>query len=130
MANRCRKKDASKHDIEHSKWYHNANKVVLSNTLNANDFDHTTVINKNLSENIKALKTLSDKEILVFGSPSATHSLIDQDLIDGYWLFVNPILLGNGVPLFKNIKEKTKLELINTNQFECGVTEMSYLVKR
>lgn len=103
---------------------------MLSNTLNANDFDHTTVINKNLSENIKALKTLSDKEILVFGSPSATHSLIDQDLIDGYWLFVNPILLGNGVPLFKNIKEKTKLELINTNQFECGVTEMSYLVKR
>jgi len=38
--------------------------------------------------------------------PTATHSLIQLNLIDGYWLFVNPIILGRGIPLFIDIKDK------------------------
>lgn len=52
------------------------------------------------------------------------------NLIDGYWLFVNPIILGQGIPLFADIKKQTKLELLDTRQFTCGVTELSYTVDK
>ena len=68
------------------------------------------------------------KIILLFGSPTATHSLIQQNLIDGYWLFVNPIILGRGIPLFENINDKIKLKLLTTRRFNCGVTELNYVV--
>src|SRR5690606_41857749 len=42
------------------------------------------------------------------GSPTATHCLIEQNLIDGFWLFLNPIILGQGIPLFKNIENKDR----------------------
>ena len=67
---------------------------------------------------------------MLFGSPTATHALIQLNLIDGYWLFVNPIILGQGIPLFKNIKEKTKLKLLTTRPFTSGVTELSYIVDK
>jgi dihydrofolate reductase len=124
------KPNATKHDIEHSKWYSKIHKIVLSKSLNDDNFNNTTIIRDNLSERINDLKQQSDKEILVFGSPSATHSLMQLDLIDGYWLFVNPIILGNGIPLFKNVQEKIKLNLLSTKQFDCGVTELNYSVER
>ena len=57
-------------------------------------------------------------------------ALIQLNLIDGYWLFVNPIILGQGIPLFVDIKEKTKLKLLATRQFSSGVTELNYIVDR
>jgi dihydrofolate reductase len=67
---------------------------------------------------------------LLFGSPSATHSLIKLNLIDGYWLFVNPIILGKGIPLFTDINNKIRLNLLTTHQFTSGVTELNYSVDR
>jgi dihydrofolate reductase len=66
----------------------------------------------------------------VFGSPSATHALMAEKLIDEYWLFINPILLGQGVPLFKNIKDRTALILVNSKIFPSGVVCLQYQVKR
>jgi len=52
------------------------------------------------------------------------------DLIDGYWLFINPIILGRGIRLFENIQAETKLKLQSTKQFTSGVTELSYIVDK
>jgi dihydrofolate reductase len=120
--------DASKHDIEHSTWYNKAHKVVLSKRLKGSSLTNTTIISDNLSKEIAEIKQGSGSEILVFGSPTATHSLIQLNLIDGYWLFVNPIILGRGIPLFVDIKDKIGLKLLTTRQFTCGVTELNYLV--
>lgn len=124
------KPGASRHDIEHSKWYKKIRKIVLSTTLKDTGLTNTQIIADRVPEQINALKQQEGKEILVFGSPRATHALIQENLIDGYWLFVNPVILGNGVPLFTNIKNKTKLKLVNTQQFTSGVTELNYLVDR
>ena len=122
--------DASKHDIEHSKWYKEAHKVVLSKTMKDADLTNTTIISDNLSNRINEIKQKEDKDILLFGSPTATHSLIQLNLIDGYWLFVNPIILGQGIPLFTDIKDKIKLKLLTTHQFTCGVTALDYTVDK
>ena len=125
------KPTATRHDIEHSKWYRNVHKVVLSKTMKDEGLTNTTIISDNLSDSINEIKRKDgSQDILLFGSPTATHSLIQQHLIDGYWLFVNPIILGQGIPLFTGMKNKTKLKLLTTWQFTSGVTEMNYLVDR
>ncbi len=53
---------------------------------------------------------------------------MEENLIDEYWLFINPILLGNGIPLFKNIKTMTKLKLMSTRAFDSGVIGSNYVV--
>ena len=121
--------NATQHAVEHSKWYNNIRKVVLSKTLQESDLTNTTIISNNLSDRINEIKKDGDKEILLFGSPTATHLLIQQNLIDGYWLFVNPIILGQGIPLFEDIKDKVELKLLpTTRQFDCGVTELNYIL--
>ena len=127
------KPTATKHDIEHSTWYKKSHKVVLSKTMNPDSYrdagTNTKIISDNLQVRINELKQSEGEEILLFGSPTATHSLIQQNLIDGYWLFVNPIILGQGIPLFADIKDKIKLKLLPaTRQFICGVTELNYVV--
>lgn len=124
------KPTATKHDIEHAKWYSQVHKVVLSKTMKDTGLTNTQIINANLSDSINEIKQQAGTEILLFGSPTATHSLIQLNLIDGYWLFVNPIVLGRGIPLFTDIKDKIKLNLLNTQQFNCGVTELNYTVDR
>jgi dihydrofolate reductase len=124
------KPNASKHDIEHSKWYSEVHKVVLSKTMKGSDLTNTKIISDNILDRINEIKQQGDKEILLFGSPTATHSLIQLNLIDGYWLFVNPIILGQGIPLFADIKDKIKLKLLTTRPFTCGVTELNYTVDR
>jgi dihydrofolate reductase len=127
------KPTATKHDIEHSKWYSKVHKIVLSKTLKEAVLTNTKIISENLSDRINEIKQSrfdGGKDILLFGSPSATHSLIQLNLIDGYWLFVNPIILGQGIPLFVNIKDKIKLKLLTSRQFTCGVTELNYTVDR
>lgn len=122
--------NASKHDIEHSKWYSKVHKVVMSKTLNVDGLANTTIISDNLTERIQTIKQQPGSDILLFGSPTATHALIQLNLIDGYWLFVNPIILGQGIPLFKNIKEQVKLNLLGSHQFNNGVTELDYVVEK
>ena len=121
---------ASKHDIEHAEWYSKVHKIVLSKTMKGAALNSTTIIDDNLLERINEIKQQPGSEILLFGSPAATHSLMQLGLIDGYWLFVNPIILGQGVPLFTDIKDKIKLQLLTTHQFTCGVTELNYTVDR
>jgi dihydrofolate reductase len=125
------KPTATKHEIEHSKWYSRVHKVVLSKTMKHRGLANTKIISDNPVVKINEIKQQGDKEILLFGSPRTTHSLIQLNLIDGYWLFVNPVILGQGIPLFVDIKDKIKLKLLpTTRQFTCGVTELNYTVDR
>lgn len=124
---------ATRHDREHSKWYKDVHKVVLSRTMKDEGLTNTTVIRDQLSDRINRIKQSPDggkEDILVFGSPTATHALMQQNLVDGYWLFVNPVILGRGIPLFADINDKIKLNLEGTRQFTCGVTALDYTVAR
>ena len=122
--------NASKHDKEHSAWYNKVQKVVLSTTISEEGLDNTTVIGDHLRENITKIKQQEGKNILIFGSPTASHSLLSQGLIDEFWLFVNPIILGYGIPLYKAETETTKLKLIESKMFSCGVIALRYETMR
>src|SRR3954463_11823525 len=79
------KPNASKHDKEHSAWYNKVSKVVLSTTMTEDGLENTTVIAEDLSENVNKIKKAEGKNILIFGSPRATQSLLNEGLIDQFW---------------------------------------------
>lgn len=92
--------------------------------------ENTTVISDGLAARINRIKEQDGKNILIFGSPGASHSLLREGLIDEFWLFVNPVLLGEGIPLFKGVQELTKLNLLETKIFSSGVIALHYEKKR
>ena len=120
----------TRHDIQHSKWYKNVAKVVLSRTMQGAKLANTQIISDHLVEEINQLKQGPGKEIVIFGSPSAAHSLMSMKLIDDFWLFVNPVLLGRGIPVFKDINEKTDLTLVKAHVFSSGVVCLHHTLKR
>lgn len=122
--------DASKHDKEHSAWYKQVSKIVLSRTMSGEGLENTTVISDDLTSNINNIKNREGKNILIFGSPRASHSLLSLGLIDEFWIFVNPVLLGEGMPLFKDVREITKLKLIESRTFSGGVIALHYEKKQ
>jgi len=124
------KPNATKHDIEHSQWYNKVNKVVLSRTMQSKESNKTIFISDNIFNEITRLKHQAGKNILIFGSPTAAHSLMEHNLIDEYWLFVNPILLGRGIPVFARIKEKITLKPLMIKEFPCGVTALHYTLDK
>jgi dihydrofolate reductase len=122
--------NATKHDIEHSQWYNKVDKIVLSKKMKANGLTRTTFIADNIFSEINKLKHQTGKNILIFGSPSAVHTLMEYNLIDDYWLFVNPVLVGQGIALFANIKDKINLRYLSNKVFSNGVIGLNYTVDR
>src|SRR5260221_2028990 len=76
--------NASKHDKEHSAWYNKVSKIVLSKTISEKGLDNTIVISDQLADNINKIKKQDGKNILIFGSPGASHSLMSLGLIDEF----------------------------------------------
>lgn len=121
---------ASKHDRVHSAWYNKVNKIVLSRSYHGLTTDKTTFLGDNIVEEIKKIKEEPGKNILIFGSPSAAQILMENNLIDEYWLFINPVLLGKGIPVFPAAGKRIDLQQISSKTFPCGVTGIHYSVSR
>jgi dihydrofolate reductase len=121
--------NASKHDIHHSTWYNKVPKVILSTTMQETKDSNTSIINNHLTTHINELKQQPGKNIVIFGSPTAVRSLLRRNLIDDLWLFVNPVILGQGIPLFKDIKEPIHLKLSTNKAYPSGVICLHYQKK-
>ncbi len=121
--------NATQHDIEHSAWYKSVSKIVPSRTMKGSVPKNTTIISENLADEIRKLKKEDGKEIIMFGSPTIVHELTAENLIDDYWLFVNPILLGGGNSLFKAFNQSIYLKLISSQVFSSGVVCLHYETK-
>jgi dihydrofolate reductase len=103
----------------------NISKIVFSRTLKKVDWKNTILKHEINKEEIIALKQQAGKNILV-GSPSLIVALTQLDLIDEYQLAVHPVVLGSGLPLFKNIRERVNLTLLKTKTFGCGIVALYY----
>jgi len=101
-------------------------KIVLSGTIKATGLLNTRVFGENIPENINKIKQQDGKNIIIFGSPSASNSLLKMGVVDEFWIFVNPVLLGQGMPLFKDITESVQLTLLETRTFDNGVIALHY----
>jgi dihydrofolate reductase len=80
-------------------------------------------------EEIEKLKQEPGKDMVIYGSASVVQELTNYGLIDEYQLLVHPFILGAGKLLFKNIKEKVNLKLVNTEARPSGVVVLTYQPK-
>ena len=103
----------------------NISKIVFSRTLKNVDWKNTKLKKEVIKEEVLELKQQAGKNILV-GSPSLIVALTQPGLIDEYQLTVHPIILGNGLPLFKNIQERINLTLLKTKIFGSGAATLYY----
>ncbi|MDO6431395.1 dihydrofolate reductase family protein [Flavitalea sp. BT771] len=122
------KPGATRHDKEHSNWYNKVDKIVLSKSMAGQHIPKVTVVSKDLRPQISKVKEMPGGDIVIFGSPGAVQSLMKENLVDQIWLFVNPVLLGSGVPMFRDIDHRKKLTLLADARFPSGVMSLKYEV--
>ena len=103
----------------------NISKWVFSRTLRQVTWKNTALKNEVTKEEILELKRQEGKNILV-GSPTLIVTMAQLNLIDEYQLAIHPIILGRGLPLFKNIRDKINLTLLKTKTFGSGVAALYY----
>ena len=121
---------ATKAEIAYSDWYNNVQKIVISKRMPNVSVNNTIVVREKIANEISYIKKQPGKNILIFGSPSTSYELMQHDLIDSYWMFVNPIIFGEGIPLFTRLAKKTRLQLLSTRQFSNGEIALNYVADK
>jgi dihydrofolate reductase len=101
-------------------------KVVFSKTLNKISWPNTRLASGNLSEEINQLKNKQGKDIMVYGGASFVSALIENNLIDQYHLFINPVAIGRGMSIFGKLGDKQDFVLVQTEVFPCGIMVHHY----
>jgi dihydrofolate reductase len=69
------------------------------------------------------------KDIWLYGGASLITTFINLGLVDEFRLSVHPIILGEGKPLFIDIKQRVNLTIVNTKTFSSGVVQLIYHLK-
>jgi dihydrofolate reductase len=105
-------------------------KVVFTKTLNKSKWINTDIATGDLIEEVSKIKSQNGRDIIVYGGASFDSSLIKEKLIDEFYLFVNPIVMGSGKTIFRDLKEIQKLKLIDSKVFDCGLVLLHYEVKK
>jgi dihydrofolate reductase len=105
-------------------------KVVFSRTLSKVNWENTSLFHDHPDQVISNLKKSLKNNIFIFGSANLSATLIKYGLIDEYRIIINPIILGEGIPLFSGISERINLNLRKTKIFKSGNVLLHYEPKR
>ena len=118
--------DAIKNDPIVAEKMNTLPKIVFSRTLEKVEWNNTRLVKANIEEEIKKMKKQSGKDMALLGSGSILSQFARQGLMDEYRIMVNPVVLGDGKPLFKDIKDRLNLKLTNTRTFGNGNVLLYY----
>lgn len=121
--------NAGEHEKQHSAWYNKVNKVVLSTTMKPADAPNATIIGRNIEQELIKLKQGPGKGIQIFGSPGVVSSLTNMGLIDEYWIFLFPVIIGKGLPLFRDMKRVEGFKLLSSKALGSGAIALHYQTK-
>lgn len=111
--------DASPVEREFAELWTTKPKVVFSRTLTEVHWN-STLVRENAVEEVRRLKAAGDGVMEVGGANLAAH-LIPHNLIDEYQVFVSPVVLGGGTPMFPPLDKRLQLRLVETRNFATAV---------
>jgi dihydrofolate reductase len=101
-------------------------KLVFSRTLRSADWNNSTLVNANSSEEISRLKHEGDRNMFVFGSANLCETFINDNLFDEYRIGIAPVILGSGRPLFRKGISSAKLRFVSAQQLSTGGVILTY----
>ncbi len=96
-------------------------KYVVSSTLTDPGWQNSTVLSGDWLAKVRALKEEDGRDVVVTGSITLTHALIEAGLVDEYRLFLYPVVQGRGRRLFPEGHEIPRLRLEEVRHFRTGV---------
>jgi dihydrofolate reductase len=102
-------------------------KVVFSSTVTDVEWGNARLTDRPVEEEIPALKQQPGKDIVVFGGASFARSLAAHGLIDEYRINVQPVTLGDGLPLLHGLSEPQRLELVSSTAWADGPVTQVYV---
>ena len=102
-------------------------KYVASTTLEEPlEWNNSTLLKGDVAEAVSKLKQEDGGDILVAGSRTLVHTLMEHGLVDELHLMIFPIVLGSGDRLFPDTPDTTVLKLVDTKAFDSGVVVNTY----
>jgi dihydrofolate reductase len=113
------------YDRKYAPIWRDTPKIVFSRTLGRAGWN-TEVVGENIAEQIMKLKEQPGKGLVLFGGADMAATLIRLGLIDEYRLFVHPVILGGGTPLFPAFDDRVDLRLVQTRTFDSAVVHVHY----
>jgi dihydrofolate reductase len=113
-------------DIAFADMMNNYTKVVFTSTLTSSSWTNSKLVKGNLKNAILELKQQKGKDIIIYGSGQLIGSLVELGLIDEYVLWVHPVVLGEGKPLFKYLSDTMTMKLVRSHTFHSGVVMLDY----
>jgi dihydrofolate reductase len=103
-----------------------AKKFVCSNTLKKADWNNTTILKDDIFQQVEQMKQEEGNDMTILGSGSIITQFAEKGLIDEYQFMIDPVAIGDGTPIFKNMKHTLELELIGSKIFNSGVVVLTY----
>src|SRR5262245_37895539 len=97
-------------------------KVVFSRTLTRADWPETRIARGDLAAEITAMKREPGKDLIAWGGATFAESLTKLGLVDEYRLIHQPVVLGDGLPMFRGLTSPLLLELVETHTYDGGAT--------
>lgn len=101
-------------------------KIVFSRTLAKVDWNNSRLVEGNVKDEVTRLKQLPGKDLALFGSANLAATLMQLSLIDEYRIFVTPIVLGSGTPMFQPTASTIPLKLLKATTWSSGVVAHWY----
>ncbi|HXB08167.1 MAG TPA: dihydrofolate reductase family protein [Puia sp.] len=103
-------------------------KIVFSKTLAGQklEWNNSGLADGDAASVIRRLKGEPGKDLVVYGGERFVGSLVKENLIDEYHLFVNPAAIGKGLSIFKGLEGYQHFELVAATPFECGIVVLQY----
>jgi dihydrofolate reductase len=117
-------KVASKGEIDYAHFADKTPHIVLSTTLNEVAWKNTRIV-RDVDE-IRKMKQQPGKDMHAVGGAALVSSLMNLGLIDELRLVVQPVVLGKGKALFKDVKERHVLKLLEAKPLTSGVVRLTY----
>ncbi len=112
-------------ELSPTEWiYGDFTTYVITHNKNVSS-EQIQFTDKNLTELLKEIKSKDGKHIWICGGASLVQQLMNENLIDYYYISIIPTLLGNGIRLFGVFEKEQKLSLIRTQNYN-GIVEMIY----
>jgi len=122
--------DAANPEVEAGRTFTATPKVVFTRTLTQAEWPNTVLARHDLAAEITALKQQPGQDIIAYGGAAFVTALIQAGLIDEYHLFVNPVALGQGLPIFRHLDGMLPLTLVKSTAFACGIVGLHYEPRR
>lgn len=107
-------------------YLNHVQKYVVSSTLTDPRWAHSEIVSGDPIAAVRELKSRAGKDIVLTGSISLGHALIDAGLVDEFRLFVYPVIQGRGRGLFPADKESPAMRLLESRTFDSGVVFLRY----